>query len=165
MSIRKIRILILNNKKEITTVLLWVLLVSLIVIISYYSIYLTSEKWKTYKIAWHPTEGPRLNIFGIIIIFISSMSAGLFLKDAKKLVYGLLLTLVSSFFISICFGFLYIWFCLGYSETIGRISYGWEWVFLMSFLNCFKMYFPYIIAVLIFGAGIGCLTSAYMLRK
>lgn len=165
MCYRRIKLFILNNKRETATVLLWIFFVSLITIISYYSIYLTSEKWRTYKIAWFPTEGPTLSIYGIILIFISSVSAGLFLRDAKKLVYGLLLTLSLSFFISICFGFIYIWAFLGFSETLGKIPYGWEWILLMSFLNCFKMYFPYIIVVMIFGASIGCLTCSYIFRE
>jgi len=155
----------LNNKKEIAVVLLWIMSISLIVIISYYSIYLSSEKWKTYNIAWHPTEGPTLNIFSMTLMFILSMLVGLFLDDIKKLIYGLFLTLVLSFIISVFFGFIYVWFFLGYSGIFSEIPHGWEWVIYMSFLNCFRMYVPAAITMLIFGASVGSLTSSYILKR
>ncbi|MGF3572883.1 MAG: hypothetical protein ACQXXG_05610 [Candidatus Bathyarchaeia archaeon] len=152
-------------KGNFIIIFLWIILVSIVVIVTYHSIYLTSERWKTFKIAWDPVEGPVLNNFGIALLFVVSFSVGLLLEDAKTLVYGFLLTLVLSFIISVTFVFYYIWNFLNFSESLGKIPYGWEWALYMSFLNCIRIFIPHVLVLLIFGAGLGCLLSSYFLIK
>lgn len=147
------------NRKEILIISLWACAITLTLILTYYSIYLTT-KWRVYKIAWHPTEGPSLNIYGMSAIFASSMLAGIFIGDSKTLVYGLISTLILSFVLSVLYGFTFIWFILGYSANFSVIPYGWEWVLYMAFLNCFRMFIPATLLLSIIGAGIGSLLRA-----
>lgn len=153
----------LRYNREFTITLLWIAFVSLIVIITYYSIYLTSARWRTYNVAWDPIEGPMLNIWGIIALTGVSFLAGFLLKDTKSFVFGFLSTLLLSFVISVLFGFVFIWLGLGFFESLGQIPFGWEWAFYMSLLNCFRIYVPHVLVLLIFGSGVGHLIRGYIL--
>jgi len=151
----------LQFRKEFVIILLWTFLVSLVIIISYHSIYLTNVRWQTYKVAWDPIEGPMLNLWGVVALIILSFFAGYSLKNTKFFVFGFLLTLILSFVISVIFGFIYIWFGLGFSEDLGQIPFGWEWAFYMSLLNCFRIYVPHVLVLLILGSGFGHLIGGY----
>ncbi|MEM2702990.1 MAG: hypothetical protein QXR45_07495 [Candidatus Bathyarchaeia archaeon] len=104
-----------------------------------------------------------LNIWGIIALVSVSFLAGFSLKDTKPFVFGFLSTLLLSFIFSVLFGFVFIWLGLGFSETIGQIPFGWEWAFYMSLLNCFRIYVPYVLVLLIFSSGVGHLIRGYIL--
>ena len=150
------------NRKEILIISLWACAITATLILTYYSIYLSSAKWRVYKIAWHPTEGPSLNIYGMSAIFISSMLAGIFIGDSKTLLYGLISTLILSFIASVLYGFTFIWFILGYSANFSAIPYGWEWILYMAFLNCFRMFIPATLLLSIAGAGIGSFSRSWI---
>ncbi len=153
-----------RNKKEIMVIVLWIAIVSMVVILTYYSIYITSEKWRTYEIAFSFYEAPLMNSLAMMVIVIISGIAGVLLRDSRKLVIGYGSTIISSFLIAVAFSFCYIWFVLGY-EIYGLLPYGWEWILLVAVLNIARLFIPTTLTLCLIGITLGSILRVYLFNK
>jgi hypothetical protein len=131
-----------KRKRIIALVAVWSIAISLIMIRSHFTFYLTNEKFSFYKISWRTSEGPAFGDFDLAVILIISSLIGVFVKRAKNLVYGYFTTILVSSAIVVTYIFLYNWFTLSYGESLGQIPFGWEWVLYSALLSFLRFMFP-----------------------
>jgi hypothetical protein len=157
--------LIRRNKKEVMFTTFWIAIVSAVVIISYYSIYLTSV-WGYWKTAFSvsPWEGPSIDIIGITVLVIVGIVAGYVIDDSRSLIFACSFTIIISFSIAVAFSFCYIWFVLNYQPT-GVVPYAWEWYLYMAVVIIFRMFIPTALFTCLFGAALGSIIRVYILGK
>lgn len=160
----KLANLIRRNKKEVMFTTFWIAIVSAVVIISYYSIYLTSV-WGYWKTAFSvsPWEGPSIGVIGVIVLAIISVVAGYIISDSRSLIFAYSLTIIISFLIAVAFSFCYIWLVLNYPVFV--FEYEWEYYLYMAVVNIFRMFVPTALFTCLFGAALGSIMRVLIFGK
>jgi hypothetical protein len=161
----KLANLIRTNKEELIVTAFWITIVSAVVIVSYYWIYVTTP-WGYWGTAFSesPWEGPSIGIIGLIVLAISSFTAGCIINDSRSLILAYSSTTIISFLIAVAFSFSYVWLVLNYQVT-GVIPYAWEYVLYMAVVNVFRMFFPTALFTCLFGVAFGAIMRVYILGK
>lgn len=165
MIIGKLANLIARNKKEIILTTLWIAIVSSVVIVSYYSIYLTTV-WGYWGTAFSvsPWEGPSIGVIGMIILIISGIVVGYVINESRSLVFAYSFTILISFLIAVAFSFCYIWFVLHY-QAFGVIEYAWEYFLYMAMVNITRMFIPTTVFLCLLGIALGSIIRVYIIGK
>ncbi len=156
--------LIRRNKKEVMFTTFWIAIVSTVVIISYYSIYLTTT-WGYWKTAFSvsPWEGPSIGVIGVIVLAIISVVAGYIISDSRSLIFAYSLTIIISFLIAVAFSFCYIWLVLNY--PVFALEYEWEYYLYMAVINIFRMFVPTALFTCLFGVALGSIMRVLIFGK
>jgi hypothetical protein len=158
--------LIRRNRRELIFTAFWTAIVSTVVIISYYSIYLTSV-WGYWRTAFSvsPWEGPSIGIAGIIVLIVTSIVAGYVISDSRSLISSYSFMAIISYAVSVAFSFSYLWFALGYQTSSTISGFVWEYYLYFAVVTIFRMFFPAALFTSLFGVALGSIVRVYLLGR
>jgi len=149
-----------TRKREIAVTLTWSIAVALVIIKSYWLLYVTHPVLVEHGIAWTRVNEwvPRLGTLDYLLIFLMSVIAGAILVDLKNIIYSFIATVVFSFVFAVTYSSLFIWYILKWGETLSLLG-GWlAWigdVIYVAMLSIFRMVFPLVILLCILGVFLG----------
>ncbi len=152
------------RKKPIIIVLVWSVAVALVIIKSYWLVYLKYPVLVEQGIAWTGIGQwvPRLDVYDLLLIFLFSTIAGAMILDIETTVYGFIATAILSFVIAGAYSFLFIWFILEYSNLLPYL--GWaviERATTAAILNISRMTVPFVAIICLMGAMLGAFARGY----
>jgi hypothetical protein len=162
MIIERLIDLVVRNRREVILTTFWIALVASVVIVSYYSVYLTTVwgHWGT-PFSVSPWEGPSIGAIGIIALMFTSIASGYVIKEARSLIFAYSITMLASFLIAVVFSFCYIWFALNF-QVYGTIPFIWEEFLYMALVIIFRMFVPTALFVCLLGAALGSILRVYI---
>ncbi len=152
------------RKKPIIIVLVWSVAVALVIIKSYWFIYLKYPVLVEQGIAWTGIEQwiPRLDIYDLLLIFLFSIIAGAMILDIETTIYGFIATTILSFVIAGTYSFLFIWFILEFNNILPYL--GWttiERATTAAILNISRMTIPFVAILCLMGVMLGAFARGY----
>jgi len=129
-----------EKKRDIAIVLGWTIAVTLILVKIYLLFYIRNPILKTME-PLASYAGPSFESLDLLILFVVSLLAGMMLIDMERIFYGYLASMISSFFIAVAVGSLYIWYVIGW-ERFSQIAFVWEYVVFWAMSNMLRAIFP-----------------------
>jgi hypothetical protein len=132
-----------RNRRDISVVLGWVAAISLIIIATHQSFYITDEAFSTYKIPYLQYRGPVFTDIGKLLLLVAGAIAGILIRDVKEMIYGYFAAMFLTFSIALLYIFLYIWYPLGLGPLLSGIPFGWELALFMAFGNVLRFLIPF----------------------
>lgn len=152
------------RKKPIIIVLVWSVAVALVIIKSYWLVYLRYPVLVEQGIAWTRIDQwvPRLDIYDLFLIFLFSIIAGAMILDIETAVYGFIATTILSFVIAGAHSFLFIWFYLEYSNLLPYLGLAViERATTAAILNISRMTIPFVAVLCLMGVMLGAFARGY----
>jgi hypothetical protein len=142
---------LVRKKNDVALVALWTLLISFVVIKIHWTAYSESFMLRYFEIPFSLSQGPSAGFFDLSIIAVAAVIVGLFISDAKEMIYSFLLSTLFSFIIAVAYVTGYIWFTLGWGAILGSFSYDWEFAVYWAIATVFRIMFPWFIGVSLIG--------------
>lgn len=140
------------RKRDLVAFLLSTTVVFLVVIKIFLFRYMEVERLSRYRVIYALYQAPAPNWIDILLVLTASFLVAFLFSDAKAFVYGFILSFSSSFFASVVYVFLYIWYVLGWGQFFSLGPYDWEVPLFFAILNVFRIMFPLVFAPCIVGA-------------
>lgn len=154
------------RKKQIATTLGWSVAIALVIIKSYWIVYLRYPVLSEAKIIYTDVLDwtPRIDLWDLLIIFLFSLLAGAILLDIDKILYGFIASSFLSFAFAVTWSSFFIWFSIGVSEFLELFGF-WttlQFVLYGAVKNVFRMIFPTVQMLAFFGVFLGAFVRAYL---
>jgi hypothetical protein len=132
-----------KSKRSISVVLGWTATITLIIIATHQSFYITEKAFSTYKIPYLTYKGPIFTDLGNLLLLVAGAIAGILIADVKTMIYGYFAAMFLSFSSALIYVFLYIWYPLELGSVLSEIPFGWELALFMAFGNVFRFLIPF----------------------
>lgn len=140
--VRNLKIGIEVRKRDVAVVLGWSIAIALILIKAHQLFVLDNPQLAVYKRAYVHYLGASFTDFDRLLLVAISFLVGMFLVEIKSLVYAYFASMFLSFSFGVIYVFLYVWFTLGYGETLSQVAFGWEWAVWLALINVFRFMVP-----------------------
>jgi len=154
---------IAKNKFDIVVVILWSLVVSFVIVKTYWVAYSTKPRLK-HEVPIRPEYD--LNNFEPLDLFIVSLAgiiAGILLADVKKMFYGYVGAMLIAYIISVALLSYHTWFIKeGFQAGLSSIAFGWEWAIFAAALDAFVLMVPWIVCLCLVGMIMGAFIRAWI---
>jgi len=148
--------------KGFIVILLWTIFVALIVIKAYWIAYNTRARLYQFKVAYPSYDLSGCEPLDLVLVGLTGLLVGVFLSEAKEVLYGYVFTMLSSYVISVTYILLYEWFVLDLGSMFSAVAYGWEWAVFIAASIAFALMFPWIICVCLAGLAFGALLKTWI---
>ena len=130
------------KSRSVAMVVGWALLISLLMIKNHQLFYMENDRFAVYRIAYDKQSGPMFGDLDWVILLASSFLVGIFLSDAKKMVYIYFAVVALSFIIGTIYVYIYNWFVLDLGQMMASVPFGWEYALYIAFLSILRFMFP-----------------------
>lgn len=152
---------ILRKKLDITMVVVWTALIALIVIKAYWVAYHT-EPYLVYQKPLYPVYGgPMPELLDLLIITVAGVIVGIFLTDAKEMLYGYIASMSLAFITAVIYVTLYVWYVLEWGPTLSAAS-NWEWAVFFAIEIVFAMMFPWVLSISLVSLALGAFLKEWI---
>jgi hypothetical protein len=152
---------IVRKKLDIVMVVVWTALIALIVIKAYWVAYHT-EPHLVYEKPLYPVYGgPMPELLDLLIITVAGVIVGIFLTDAKEMLYGYVASMSLAFITAVIYVTLYVWYVLEWGPTLSAAS-NWEWAVFFSIEIVFAMMFPWILSISLISLALGAFLKEWI---
>jgi hypothetical protein len=152
----------LLKKGDLTVLLLWAALISVIVITIYWIGYTTSIRLSQTKTPFPTYGAPGPGPLDLVIVALSGIPVGLSLSDVDKIVYGYFATMILVFIASVTYVTLYIWYTLGWGKVFGMVAFDWEYAVLFAMEWVLRIMLPWIMGLCLLGLIIGAFLKTWV---
>jgi len=156
--------------KKIAVVLFWSLSVALVVIKSYWLVYITNWLYigpNPYRsgIIWvdiFSSWAPALGTLDFVLILVISLIAGAILLDIETILYSFVVQSFLFFAFTVIWASFFIWYALEFGQYQGAVDF-WTAIQVMAYnaiKNVFRMAFPLTFLLCFLGASLGAFARA-----
>lgn len=152
---------IVRKRLDIIMVVVWTALIALIVIKAYWIAYHTTAHLVYEKPLYPGLDGPMPEFLDMLIITVAGVIVGIFLTDAKEMLYGYLASMSLAFTTAVIYVTLYVWYILGWGPTLSAAS-NWEWAVFFAIEIVFAMMFPWILSIGLISLAVGAFLKEWI---
>jgi len=154
---------LVRKKNDVALVALWTVLISFVVIKIHWTAYAQSFMLRYFEIPFTLSQGPSAGALDLSIIAVAAIIVGLFVSDAKEMIYSFLLSTLFSFIIAVAYVTAYIWYTLGWGAILGSFSFDWEFAVYWAIATVFRIVFPWLIGVSLIGLAIAAFLRTWII--
>lgn len=112
------------RKKVITTTVVWSVAVALVMIKSFWLLYVENPFLVSQGIAASAVYVPTLGMWDFVLLLFVSIIAGAIIVDIEIVVYSFIACVILSFAFALTYASLFVWFILGVGESLSLITPG-----------------------------------------
>ena len=155
-----------ENKKPIIITVGWSLVVAIILIKAYWSIYLANPRLFESGVFWTQISDwtPHVDLLDMIMIFIASIVAGALLLEIETIVYGVIANFILSLVFAVIWATFFIWYALGIGLIPDFVAWGLpdqvSFIVYIASRNVFRMAFPFVYVLAFMGVFVGAFGRA-----
>ncbi|UCD96175.1 MAG: hypothetical protein JSV35_06685 [Candidatus Bathyarchaeota archaeon] len=146
---------LVKRRRDVLLTLAWITAVTVLIIATHRTFYITDIRFATYNIPYLSYLGPAFSELALLALIMVGIIVGTFLSDMKRLVYSYFMTMISSSVLAGVYVYLFIWFHLGFEANLSQIAFGWELAIWWSVVNVFKIMVPNGVILSFLGVVIG----------
>jgi hypothetical protein len=153
-----------ESRIAILTVLVWTIALSMVIVREYNLVYTSPIAMDPgYRVAFANSYSPLVpRLYGpdYLVFLAASLLAGFAIRDIETVVYGFLLSILLSFFVTVTYSSAFIWYVLDFGSILD-ISFLTSVVW-AAILTIFRMVFPIAVIAAFIGSIVGSIIRDFV---